>query len=411
MPVEHTRRFPLEPAPIHVPDEVLADLRRRLELTRWPDDAGNQDWYYGVDRAYLQELVDYWRTGYEWRKAEAAINAYEHYRVEVEGVPVHLMRRPGVGPSPIPLILTHGWPWTFWHWSRVVDPLADPGAHGGDPAEAFDVLAPSFPGFGFSTPLPDHPDMNFWKVADLWHVLMTRTLGYRRYAAAGCDVGALVTGQLGHKYADELYAIHIGSGQKLTLFNGDRAWDLSGGRPIPEDLPAEIHAQIVALEKRFAVHLAAHTLDPSTLAYGLSDSPAGMLAWILERWVNWSDNGGDVETVFGKDDLLTHAMIFWVGNAIGTSIRTYANNNRYPWAASHDRQPPIEAPTGITFVGYENPPGVTTDRRVQHFLESDRAAWYNHVNLTAHDHGGHFIPWELPDQWVDDLRRTFRGRR
>ena len=411
MPVEHTRRFPLEPAPIHVPDEVLADLRRRLELTRWPDDAGNQDWYYGVDRAYLQELVDYWRTGYDWRKAEAAINAYEHYRVEVEGVPVHLMRRPGVGPSPIPLILTHGWPWTFWHWSRVVDPLADPGAHGGDPAEAFDVLAPSFPGFGFSTPLPDHPDMNFWKVADLWHVLMTRTLGYERYAAAGCDVGALVTGQLGHKYADELYAIHIGSGQKLTLFNGDRAWDLSGGRPIPEGLPAEIHAQIVALEKRFAVHLAAHTLDPSTLAYGLSDSPAGMLAWILERWVNWSDNGGDVETVFGKDDLLTHAMIFWVGNAIGTSIRTYANNNRYPWAASHDRQPPIEAPTGITFVGYENPPGVTTDRRVQHFLESDRAAWYNHVNLTAHDHGGHFIPWELPDQWVDDLRRTFRGRR
>jgi pimeloyl-ACP methyl ester carboxylesterase len=411
MPVEHTRRFPLEPAPIHVPDEVLADLRRRLELTRWPDDAGNQDWYYGVDRAYLQELIDYWRTGYDWRKAEAAINAYEHYRVEVEGVPMHLMRRPGVGPSPIPLILTHGWPWTFWHWSRVVDPLADPGAHGGDPAEAFDVLAPSFPGFGFSTPLPDHPDMNFWKVADLWHVLMTRTLGYERYAAAGCDVGALVTGQLGHKYADELYAIHIGSGQKLTLFNGDRAWDLSGGRPIPEGLPAGIHAQIVALEKRFAVHLAAHTLDPSTLAYGLSDSPAGMLAWILERWVNWSDNGGDVETVFGKDDLLTHAMIFWVGNAIGTSIRTYANNNRYPWAASHDRQPPIEAPTGITFVGYENPPGVTTDRRVQHFLESDRAAWYNHVNLTAHDHGGHFIPWELPDQWVDDLRRTFRGRR
>jgi pimeloyl-ACP methyl ester carboxylesterase len=266
-------------------------------------------------------------------------------------VPVHLMRRPGVGPSPIPLILTHGWPWTFWHWSRVVDPLADPGAHGGDPAEAFDVLAPSFPGFGFSTPLPDHPDMNFWKVADLWHVLMTRTLGYERYAAAGCDVGALVTGQLGHKYADELYAIHIGSGQKLTLFTGDRAWDLSGGRPIPEGLPAEIHAQIVALEKRFAVHLAAHTLDPSTLAYGLSDSPAGMLAWILERWVNWSDNGGDVETVFGKDDLLTHAMIFWVGNAIGTSIRTYANNNRYPWAPSHDRQPPIEAPTGITFVG------------------------------------------------------------
>jgi pimeloyl-ACP methyl ester carboxylesterase len=257
-----TRPFPLEPTPIHVPNDVLADLQQRLALTRWPVDAGNQDWYYGVDRTYLQELVDYWRTDYDWRKAEAAINAYEHYRVEVEGVPVHFMRKAGVGPNPTPLILTHGWPWTFWHWSKVIDPLADPGAYGGNPAEAFDVIVPSFPGFGFSTPLPHNPDMNFWKVADLWHTLMAQTLGYDKYAAAGCDVGALVTGQLGHKYADELYAIHIGSGQKLTLFNGDRAWDLSGGRPIPEGLPADIHARILLLEKRFAVHLAAHVLDP-----------------------------------------------------------------------------------------------------------------------------------------------------
>ena len=376
-PANHAqdRPFPPTPAPIHVPDEVLADLRRRLELTRWPEDAGNEDRYFGVNRDWLQELVDHWRSAYDWRRAEAAINVYEHYRVEVKGVPVHFMRRPGVGPDPTPLILTHGWPWTFWHWSKVVDPLADPAAHGGDPAEAFEVIVPSFPGFGFSSPLPDNPDMNFWKVADLWHSLMTDILGHERYAAGGCDVGALVCGQLGHKYAGELYGIH---------------------------------AQVVALEKRFAVHLAAHVLAPSTLAYGLSDSPAGMLAWILERWVNWSDNGGDVETVFTKDDLCTHATIYWVTNSIGTSIRTYANNNRYPWVPSHDRQPPVEAPTGITFVGYENPPGVSTDRRVQHFLESDRAGWYNLVNLTAHDHGGHFIPWEIPDQWVDDLRRTFR---
>lgn len=359
--------FPLTPAPIRVPDDVLTDLRRRLALTRWPVDAGNDDSYYGVNRTYLRELVEYWRDEYDWRAAETAINAYEHYRVEVDGVPVHFMRRPGAGPDPTPLILTHGWPWTFWHWSKVVDPLADPGAYGGDPAEAFDVIVPSFPGFGFSTPLPDHPDMNFWKVADLWHTLMTRTLGHSRYAA-GCDVGALVTGQLGHKYAGELHAIHIGSGLKLDLFNGDRGWDLSGGRPIPEGLPADVRARLVAWEKRFAVHLAAHMLDPSTLSYGLSDSPAGMLAWIL-------------------------------------------HNNRYPWTPSHDRWPVVEAPTGITFVGYENPPGVTTEQRVRHFLDSDRAAWYNHVNLTAHDHGGHFIPWETPGEWVEDLRRTFRGRR
>ena len=403
-----TRPFPLTPTPLQVPDEVLDDLRRRLAATRWPLDAGNGDGYYGVPRSYLQELVAYWADGFDWRAAERAINAYEHYRVDVGGVPVHFMRRPGVGPDPVPLILSHGWPWTFWHWSKVVDPLADPAAFGADPADAFDVIAPSLPGFGFSTPLADQPDMNFWKIADVWHELMTGVLGHERYAAGGCDVGALVTGQLGHRYADELYAIHIGSGQKLTLFNGDRAWDLSGGRPIPSGLAADIHAQIVALEKRFAVHLAAHVLDPSTLAYGLADSPVGMLAWMLERWTNWSDNHGDVETVFSKDDLLTHATIYWAGDAIETSIRTYANNNRYPWTPSHDRWPQVEAPTGITFVGYENPPGVGTDRRVQHFLESDRAAWYNHVNLTAHDHGGHFIPWEIPDEWVEDLRRTLR---
>jgi microsomal epoxide hydrolase len=401
----------VQPAPIYVADDVLADLQQRLASVRWPPDPANEDWYYGVERTYLQELVDYWRTEYDWRKAEAAINAYEHYRTEVAGVPVHFMRRAGTGPNPVPLLLTHGWPWTFWHWSKVIGPLADPGAYGGDPAEAFDVIVPSFPGFGFSTPIPDNPDMNFWKVADLWHTLMTEILGHDLYAAAGCDVGALVTSQLGHKYADELYGIHIGSGLKLTFFNGDRAWDLSGGRPVPEGLPEDVNARRVELEKRSAVHLAAHVLGPSTLAYGLSDSPVGMLAWVLERWVKWSDNGGDVETVFNKDDLLTHAMIFWVTNSIGSSIRTYANNNRYPWAPSHERQPAVEAPTGITFVAYENPPGVSTDQRVQSFLDGDRAPWYNLVNLTVHDHGGHFIPWEIPDEWVDDLRRTFRGRR
>ncbi|MEV6769615.1 epoxide hydrolase family protein [Nocardia sp. NPDC051030] len=405
------RSFPLPQTPIHVPDNVLADLRQRLDLTRWPDDAGNEDGFYGVGRTYLQELVEYWRDEYDWRKAEAAINDYEHYLVEIDDVPVHFMRRPGVGPAPTPLILTHGWPWTFWHWSKVIDPLANPGAFGGDPADAFDVIVPSFPGFGFSTPVTKRPDLNYWKVADLWHTLMTDVLGYDKYAAAGCDVGALVTGQLGHKYADELYGIHIGSGQKLDMFNGDRAWDITGGRPIPDDLPTDVHNRIVALEKRFAVHLAVHMLAPSTLSFGLTDSPAGMLAWILERWTSWSDSRGNIETVFTKDELLTHATIYWVTNSISTSIRIYANHNRYPWTPSHDRHPAIEAPTGITFVAHENPPGITTAQRVAHFLSTDRASWYNHVNLTAHDHGGHFIPWEIPGEWVEDLRRTFRGRR
>ncbi|TYP73292.1 epoxide hydrolase family protein [Paenibacillus methanolicus] len=403
--------FPLKPRPIFVPDEVLADLRNRLQSTRWPLDAGNEDWFYGVNRNYLEGLVEVWIHRFDWRKAERAINAYEHYHVDVNGVPVHFMRKPGKGPNPIPLILSHGWPWTFWHWSKVIEPLADPAAFGGEPTEAFDVIVPSLPGFGFSSPLPNHPDMNFWKIADLWHTLMTDILGYSKYAAAGCDVGALVTGQLGHKYPDELYAIHIGSAQKLSLFNGERAWDLTGGRPLPDNLPESIRTQIFELDRRFASHLAVHTLDPGTLAYGLSDSPVGMLAWILERWARWSNNNGKLEDVFSKDDLLTHATIYWVTNTIETSMRVYANNNRYPWTPVHDRWPVIEAPTGITFVGYENPPGITTDARVRHFLDSDRAPWYNHVNITVHEQGGHFIPWEIPQEWVEDMRRTFRGTR
>ncbi|MBB4920120.1 epoxide hydrolase family protein [Streptosporangium saharense] len=402
--------IPLEPTPIHVPDQILDDLRVRLSLTRPPIEE-DDDWSYGVPRGYLGELVAYWREEYDWRRAEAAINAYEHYRVSVDGVPVHFMRRAGVGPRPVPLILTHGWPWTFWHWSKVVDPLADPASFGGDPEDAFDVIVPSLPGFGFSGPLTGRHDLNFWKVADLWHRLMTDVLGHPRYAAGGCDIGALVCGQLGHKYAGELYGIHIGSGQKLTLFNGDRAWDLAQGAPIPEGAPDAVRERILALDRRFAVHLAAHMLDCGTLAHALSDSPAGLLAWLLERWASWSDNGGDVETVFDRDDLITHAMIYWVNNAVGASMRYYANANRDPWTPSHDRRPVVEAPTGITFVGHENPPGVTTDGRVRSFLDGDRAGWYNHVNLTAHDRGGHFIPWEIPDAWVDDLRRTFRDRR
>jgi len=364
-----------------------------------------------VNRTYLESLVDYWIERFDWRKAEQAMNVYEHYQVQVKGVPVHFMRVPGKGPKPTPLILSHGWPWTFWHWSKVVDALADPASFGGDPADAFDVIVPSLPGFGFSSPLANHPDMNFWKIADLWHTLMTETLGYAKYAAAGCDVGALVTGQLGHKYAHALYGIHIGSAQKLSLFNGERAWDLTGGNPLPDHLPENIRTKIFEFDRRFASHLAVHVLDPGTLAYGLSDSPVGMLAWMLERWVKWSDNNGDVENVFSKDDLLTHATIYWVTNTIETSMRVYSNNNRYPWTPEHDRWPVVEAPTGITFVGYENPPGVTTDSRVQHFLTSDRAPWYNHVNITAHEQGGHFIPWEIPDLWVEDLRRTFKGKR
>jgi pimeloyl-ACP methyl ester carboxylesterase len=231
-------------------------------------------------------LVAYWRDGYEWRKAEAAINTYEHYQASVADMPVHFMRKPGRGPRPVPLILTHGWPWTFWHWSKVIDPLADPAAFGGDPADAFDVIVPSLPGFGFPGPLTGFSDVNFWKVSDLWHTLMTETLGYEKYAAGGCDIGGIISSQLGHKYADELYGIHIGSGLPLDFFTGPRAWDFARNRPLTDDQPADVRTRIIELDHRSASHLAVHMLDGATLgprAQRLTRRTARLAAGALER--------------------------------------------------------------------------------------------------------------------------------
>lgn len=398
--------LPLTQAPIHVADEVLADLRIRLQNTRWPLDAGNDDEFYGISRWRLEKLVEHWLEEYDWRSAEMDINRFEHYWVEVDRVPIHFMRRPSSVSGAIPLILTHGWPWTFWHWSKVMDPLA--AGASGEPT--FDVIAPCFPGFGFSTPLLQHPDMTFAKVADLWHVLMREGLGVERYAVGASDFGSLVSAQLGHKYSDEIIGIHLGLPIPLDVFQGDRAWDVTGGAVVPPDAPPAVRAEAWAVARKFAAHVPAHMFSPSTLSFAFSDSPVGLLAYLLEKWSRWSDNDGDVENVFSKDDILTHTMIFWVNDAIGTSMRTYANTNRYPWRPSHARRPQVPVPTGITFVGFENPPGVTTEQRVEHYLQTPRSSWFENVNLRAHDRGGHFIPWEVPEAWVADLRGTFRGR-
>ncbi|GGK71664.1 multidrug MFS transporter [Sphaerisporangium melleum] len=402
----------LERFSIDVPQEALDELRARLKATRFAADPGNEEEYYGVSTAYLKPLVEYWADGFDWRAVERALNTFTHHRVEIDGTPVHFLREPGKGPAPIPIILSHGWPWTFHDWSKVVRPLADPAAFGGDPADAFDVIVPSLPGFGFSTP-QTKPDMNYWKIADIFHILMTDVLGYGKYAAGGADYGALVTSQLGHKYGPHIHGLHFGTDMIPGIFQHDRFWDLTGGNTIPADASPRLREDLLLFDKTYASHVAVHMLDAQTLTHGLNDSPAGMLAWLLQRWKKWSDRFGDFEEVFPRDHILTNATIYWVNQAIGSSIRSYRNTVRYPWKPEHDRQPQIEPPAGFTFLlGDVYPPGVrTAEERIAAFEHGPTRGWFNPIHVNAHQKGGHFGPWENPEAFIGDIRATFRKLR
>jgi pimeloyl-ACP methyl ester carboxylesterase len=376
---------------IHVSDQALGDLRNRLERTRWPDDFANEDWKYGSSTAYLKELVHYWIHGYDWRKHERAMNAYVHCRTEIDGMPIHFMRVKGQGPKPKPLVLTHGWPWTFWEYHKVIGPLSDPGAHGGDPADAFDVIVPSLPGYGFSTPLRK-TGVNFWRTSGLWVTLMEK-LGYQRFAAHGADWGALVTADLGHRFPERTIGVHFSMMLPLDLF--------SGALPAPEDYdPDEAHIA-ERLQNFFATEAAYSALQctkPQTIATALHDSPVGLASWIVEKQRSWSDCHGDVESRFSKDDLLTTIMIYWVTESFGTSARYYYEAAHDPWKPAHSRTPVVEAPVGISVLPEEI---CSAPRRWA-------ARYYNLKQKRHHKSGGHFTAWEEPAAIVKDVQDFFR---
>ncbi|MFN3231520.1 MAG: epoxide hydrolase family protein [Alphaproteobacteria bacterium] len=390
-----------EPFTIDIPDAALDDLHQRLAATRWADDFANDDWRYGTNGAYLRELVAYWQDGYDWRAQEAEINRFHHYRLTIDEVPVHFIHEPGQGPNPVPIILSHGWPLVFWDYKDVIGPLTNPAAYGGDPLDAFDVIVPSLPGYGFSTPLTK-PGVNFSVTADLWRKLMVEVLGFDRFAASGIDWGALVTGQLGHKYAEDMVGIHTCGYIPLTLLSHEKAWDFAD--PEFHSMTAEDQANQLKFLRKISSHLAVHILDPQTLAFGLNDSPVGLLSWLLERRRLWGDTGGDVETAFTKDHLLTTTMLYWLTESLGSSIRYYAEAANDPWTPSHNGIPVIQAPHGISFFGGD----IGGGRRMP--VEALEAAT-NLRFINEHDHGGHFAPVEVPDLVVEDIRATFRGLR
>ena len=376
---------------IDVPQAVLDDLAERLRRTRWPVDYANDDWRYGTNRAYLEELVDHWLNRYDWRVHEAAMNAFANYKVTLDGVPIHFVHEKGKGPNPIPLILTHGWPWTFWDFNQTIRPLTDPAAFGGDPADAFDVIVPSLPGYGFSSPLTV-PGISPAKTVDLWDRLMREVLGYERYGAQGGDWGAIITAQMGHKFADHLIGIHLNMpGLPGGVLGNVKAEDYGPGE---EEWFERMNTRMRGAQS----HLAVNTNDPQTAAYALNDSPAGLAAWIVERRRNFGDTGGDVESRFSKDHLITTVMIYWVTESFGTAMRYYWEHAHDPWRAVHDRTPVVEAPTGIAVFPMEL---LLVPRKV-----AERET--NLVQWSLMPSGGHYAQTEEPELFVEDVRAFFR---
>jgi pimeloyl-ACP methyl ester carboxylesterase len=277
----------------------------------------------------------------------------------------------------------------------VIGPLTDPAAHGGEPSDAFDVIVPSLPGFSFSTPL-NRPGVQWARTADLWVALMDE-LGYDRFAAYGGDWGSLVTAQLGHKYVDRLIGIHLGVCCPLTLFQDG----LPTEDQYADDEKDRFHHTRRRMSSVGTSHLVVQSDDPQTLAYGLNDSPVGLCAWILERRRSWSDSRGDVETRFSKDDLVTTAMIYWLSQSIGTSMRYYWEAQHFQWQPEHDRTPVVEAPTAITLWPQE----------LMLMPNALMESFYNLQRLTEMPSGGHFHPMEEPELLVGDIRAFFRTLR
>jgi pimeloyl-ACP methyl ester carboxylesterase len=382
----------IQPFNIAVSDQELEDLQQRLERTRWAQDFSNDNWQYGTNGDYLRQLVSYWKTDYDWRKQEATINQYPQFKARIDDVDIHFIHVRGKGPSPKPLILSHGWPWTFWDFQKVIGPLTDPVSHGGRPEDAFDVVVPSLPGYGFSTPLTK-TGMNFWQTADLWVKLM-EGLGYPRFAAHGGDWGAFLTAQLGHKYADRLMGVHFTIGVPLDMF--------SGGTVSSEYYQPEEKARATK-NKQFMLnesgYMALQSSKPQTPAFALNDSPVGLCSWIVEKRRTWSDCDGDVEKRFNKDDLLTTVMIYWLTQSYGTSARYYYEAVHNPWKPSHELKPVVQAPTGMIVFANEL---VVNPRK---WAEQ----YYNLQSWSEFPSGGHFAPMEEPNSLVDDIRQFFRS--
>lgn len=396
MKLNPTSKLDAEPFKIDVPQEALDDVTARLKSFRWVDEPDNENWQYGTSEVYLKELVEYWLEEYDWRQQESLINSFDHYRTTINGLPIHFIYKRGVGTSPRPLICSHGWPWTFWDFHKVIGPLSDPASHGGDPADAFDVVVPSLPGFGWSSPLQT-TGLNWWTTADVWNPLMTEVLGYDKYFAQGGDWGALVTTQLGHKYPQHVEGVHV----SIVIPPNFMLDGLPTEDQHPEDEKWRFHHTARRMETAVS-HVVTNSTDPSSVALGLNQNPAGLAAYFLSRRRVWADNKGDIEHHFSKDHLITTTMIYWLTQTINSSMRYYWEAKHKPWKPENNKIPVVSVPSAVAMWPEElmlmPTPFMKETFNLQRITE----------NLPG---GGHYAPMEQPVELVDDVRGFFRTLR
>jgi pimeloyl-ACP methyl ester carboxylesterase len=378
---------PITPFVIQVQEEVLTDLRARIHNTRWPDQVAGVGWDQGTDLDYLRQMLAYWADGFDWRAQECELNTFHHFRAELDGVQIHFVHERAPGGRGIPLILTHGWPSTFVELLPLVPLLTDPAGHG-IAGPAFDVVIPSLPGYGFSE-RPARTGVNYRYTAALWHRLM-RGLGYARYGAQGGDFGAGVATYMALDDPTPLSGIHL-STYEVPPYLGTGSRPLSEAERIFRD-----HSE--AFWRVEGGYKAIQSTKPQTLGYGLNDSPAGLAAWILEKWRSWSDSRGDVDARFSRDFLLTTLTIYWVTRTITSSMRDYFDNrwsSVAPGPADFVHVPTAIAVFAHFFADEGHPPREWVERL------------YNVRRWTPMPRGGHFAAREEPEPLARDIAAFF----
>jgi microsomal epoxide hydrolase len=379
---------PPRPFELSIPQSVLDDLHDRLARTRWPETPPMEPWRTGTSVEYLRSLVDYWRDGFDWRAQEAMINTFRQFIVPLSGIDLHYIHEEGKGPDPFPLLLSHGWPGSVVEFHKVIPMLTDPARFGGDPADSFTVVAPSLPGYTLSF-TPGQPRFQLEEIADTFASLMTDVLGYRRFAAQGGDWGAFVTSRLGYAYPQRVVGIHL----NLLAVRRDPKMLES---PTPEE--KRFLEQLEYWLKEEIGYQWIQGTKPTTLSFGLTDSPVGLAAWLVEKFQRWTDCDGNPENALTRDEMLTDITLYWATGAIGSSFWPYYARMHGPW--------PI--PEGVKVpMGYAEFPKeiLSPPRSLAQKMYTNIQRW-----TTMHK-GGHFAALEQPQALVHEIREFFRPLR